>query len=37
VAGIIALVDRQEGGREAIEAAGVRLVTLATKRDFMDD
>jgi len=37
MAGIIALVDRQEGGREAIEAAGVRLVTLATKRDFMDD
>lgn len=37
VAGILALVDRQEGGREAIEAAGVRLVTLATKRDFMDD
>lgn len=36
VAGIFALVDRQEGGREAIEAAGVRLVTIATKRDFMD-
>jgi orotate phosphoribosyltransferase len=37
VAGIVALVDRLEGGREAIEAAGVKLVTLATRRDFMDD
>lgn len=37
VAGIVALVDRLEGGREAIEAAGVRLVSLATRRDFLED
>lgn len=37
VAGIVALVDRLEGGREAIEAAGVRLVTLTTRRDFIPD
>lgn len=37
VRGIIALVDRLEGGREAIEAASVKLVTLATRRDFMGD
>lgn len=37
VAGIVALVDRLEGGREAIEAAGVQLVTLATRRDFLSD
>ncbi len=37
VVGIIALVDRLEGGRETIEAAGIPLVSLATRRDFMDD
>ena len=37
VAGIVALVDRLEGGREAVEAAGVKLVTIATRRDFMED
>ncbi|HSC88628.1 MAG TPA: orotate phosphoribosyltransferase [Polyangiaceae bacterium] len=37
VAGIVALVDRLEGGREAIEAAGVKLITLATRRDFLPD
>jgi len=37
VAGIVALVDRLEGGREAIEAAGVRLITIATRRDFIPD
>ncbi len=34
VAGVIAMVDRQEGGREAIEAAGLPLVTLFTRADF---
>jgi len=34
VAGVIALVDRQEGGREAIEAAGLPLVTLFVRADF---
>lgn len=37
VAGIVALVDRLEGGREAIEAAGVQLITIATRRDFIPD
>jgi orotate phosphoribosyltransferase len=37
VVGIIALVDRLEGGRETIEAAGLPLVSIATRRDFMED
>ncbi len=37
VAGIIALVDRLEGGAEAIEKAGVKLVRIATRKDFMND
>jgi orotate phosphoribosyltransferase len=35
VVGIIALVDRQEGGAETIRAAGLPLVTVATKADFI--
>ena len=35
VVGCFALVDRQEGGREAIEAAGVPLDALFTRRDFL--
>jgi orotate phosphoribosyltransferase len=35
VAGVVALVDRLEGGREAIEADGLRLVTVFTRDDFM--
>lgn len=35
VSGVVALVDRLEGGREAIEGAGLRLVTLFTRADFM--
>jgi orotate phosphoribosyltransferase len=35
VVGIIALVDRQEGGAETIRAAGLPLVTLTTRADFM--
>jgi orotate phosphoribosyltransferase len=35
VAGVVALVDRLEGGREAIEAEGVRLVSLFTRDDFI--
>src|SRR5688572_31747421 len=34
VVGIVALVDRQEGGAETIRAAGLPLVTIATKADF---
>jgi orotate phosphoribosyltransferase len=35
VAGTIALVDRLEGGREAIEAQGLKLVALFTRDDFI--
>jgi orotate phosphoribosyltransferase len=31
---LVTLVDRQEGGREAIEAAGLRLVAHFTRADF---
>jgi len=37
VVGIVALVDRLEGGRETIEASGLPLVSIATRRDFMAD
>lgn len=36
-AGVVAIVDRLEGGREAIEAAGLQLVSLYTRRDFIPD
>jgi orotate phosphoribosyltransferase len=35
VVGIAALVERQEGGAEAIEQAGLSLVALARREDFM--
>jgi orotate phosphoribosyltransferase len=35
IAGVVALVDRLEGGREAIEADGLRLVALFTRDDFI--
>ncbi len=34
VAGVIALVDRQEGGREAIEGAGLAVVSVFARADF---
>ena len=34
VSAIVALVDREEGGREAIESAGLELVALFTRSDF---
>jgi len=37
VSGVVALVDRLEGGREAIEATGLPFVALYTRRDFMPD
>jgi orotate phosphoribosyltransferase len=37
VVGVVALVDRLEGGREAIEGAGLPLVALFTRADFMPD
>ncbi|SEU18711.1 orotate phosphoribosyltransferase [Stigmatella erecta] len=35
VLGAFALVDRLEGGREAVEAAGHRLFSLYTRKDFI--
>lgn len=32
---VVTLVDRLEGGREAIEAAGLRLVAVYTRSDFI--
>ena len=37
VAGVITLVDRLEGGREAIEAAGLPFTAIYTRRDFIQD
>jgi len=31
---VLALVDRQEGGREAVEATGVPLISLFGRSDF---
>ncbi len=33
--GVVALVDRLEGGREAIEAEGLRLLSVFTRHDFI--
>lgn len=35
ILGVLALVDRQEGGREALEAAGLRVIALATASDIL--
>ena len=35
LAGVVAIVDRLEGGRDAIEAAGLKLVSLFTRDDFI--
>jgi len=35
VVGVVALVDRDEGGAEAIRAAGLQLATVFRRRDFM--
>jgi orotate phosphoribosyltransferase len=35
VIGIVTLVDREEGGAEAIREAGLPLVTIARRSDFM--
>jgi len=37
VAGVVTLVDRLEGGREALEAAGLPVVAIYTRRDFIAD
>jgi orotate phosphoribosyltransferase len=35
VVGVLALVDRLEGGRQAVEASGLSLVALFTRDDFI--
>jgi orotate phosphoribosyltransferase len=35
VLGVLALVDREEGGREAIEAAGLKVISLVTATDLL--
>lgn len=35
VAGVLALVDREEGGREAIERSGLPVLTLATATEIL--
>lgn len=37
VLGVVAIVDRQEGGREAIEREDLPLVTLFTARELLDE
>jgi orotate phosphoribosyltransferase len=37
VVGVLALVDRLEGGREAVERQGFRLDALFTRRDFIPE
>lgn len=37
IAGVVALVDRLEGGREAIQENGVSLTVLYTRRNFIRD
>lgn len=36
ILGIVSIVDREEGGREAIEAAGYKFVSLFTKTDIVN-
>jgi orotate phosphoribosyltransferase len=35
VSGVLALVDRQEGGRDALEAAGLPVLAVATLQDLL--
>jgi len=37
VVGVVALVDRLEGGAEAIRQAGLPVVSICTRRDFIPD
>jgi orotate phosphoribosyltransferase len=37
IAGVVALVDRLEGGREALEAAGLAVTSLFTRGDFIPE
>jgi orotate phosphoribosyltransferase len=35
VSGVLAVVDRQEGGRESLESAGIPVIALATAEEIM--
>jgi orotate phosphoribosyltransferase len=35
VVGVLALVDREEGGREALEAAGLKVLTLVSATELL--
>jgi orotate phosphoribosyltransferase len=35
VVGVLALVDREEGGREALEATGARVISLVTASEIV--
>ncbi len=35
VLGVLAVVDRMEGGREALEADGLKVITLATSQELL--
>jgi len=35
IMGVLALVDREEGGRETIEAAGVPVISMVTARELL--
>ena len=35
ILGVLALVDREEGGREALEAKGLRVMSLVTASDIL--
>ncbi|TKD07299.1 orotate phosphoribosyltransferase [Polyangium fumosum] len=37
VVGVVAIVDRLEGGAETIRAAGLPVVAICTRRDFIPD
>jgi orotate phosphoribosyltransferase len=37
VVGVVALVDRLEGGAEAIQSTGLALVSISTRRDYIAD
>ena len=37
ISSVVTLVDRLEGGREAIEAAGLTFTAIYTRRDFIPD
>ncbi len=35
ILGVLALVDREEGGRETLEAAGLKVISLVTASDLL--